>query len=74
MNGVTLGRELRRIRADIPVILVTGFDENIAHTEVEDSGLSAFLKKPLDADLLGRTIWRIFNELDETEAQISAKS
>jgi len=72
MNGLVLGQELLRIRPDIPVILVTGFTENITHADIEELGLAAFLEKPIDAGLLGRSIREILNQKAETETQISS--
>jgi nitrogen-specific signal transduction histidine kinase/CheY-like chemotaxis protein len=72
MNGVTLARELLSIRPDLPIVLVTGNHESVLDSEVEELGLSAFLKKPLDADLLGRTIWEILSGMDQATEETSS--
>ena len=49
MNGAEFVRELRRIRPDIPVIVISGLEE--AEDEYDDLGVR-FLLKPLPPDQL----------------------
>jgi CheY-like chemotaxis protein len=48
MTGVQLARALHDIRADLPVILYTGYSDGLAGREVEGAGLKAVLRKPVD--------------------------
>ena len=46
MDGEESCRELRRLGADVPVILTSGFNEAEAMARFEGLGLAGFLKKP----------------------------
>ena len=60
MTGAALADELRSIRADVPIILCTGFSHNIDAVKAEAQGIDAFLMKPLMIRDLGLTIQRVF--------------
>jgi len=47
MTGIQLAQELLRIRADLPVILFTGFDESITSELLKETGIREFLMKPV---------------------------
>lgn len=47
LTGKDLARELMRIRLDIPVILCTGFSQQVAAEEAVKMGIKRFLMKPL---------------------------
>jgi PAS domain S-box-containing protein len=47
MTGDTLGKELMRIRPDIPVILFTGYSERISEEKARAIGIREFAMKPL---------------------------
>jgi len=47
MTGKDLAKELMSIRSDIPVILCTGFSEQIDERGAEEMGISAFVMKPI---------------------------
>ncbi|HUH65044.1 MAG TPA: response regulator [Syntrophales bacterium] len=47
MTGVELAREIHRIRADVPVIVCTGFSELINEREAGRLGIEKLLMKPL---------------------------
>jgi len=47
MTGKELAKELMSIRADIPIILCTGFSEQIDENKAKGMGISAFLMKPI---------------------------
>jgi len=52
MNGVQLVREIRRINPDIPVIMMSGYDQNISLENAEDYGVDVFVTKPVSIDQL----------------------
>jgi FixJ family two-component response regulator len=54
MSGDEVLKEIRAIRAEIPVILSSGFSEVEALRRFADQGLSGFLQKPYTASALGR--------------------
>jgi PAS domain S-box-containing protein len=47
MTGDVLAGRLLDIRPDLPVILCTGYSEQVTHETASDLGISAFLMKPL---------------------------
>jgi len=52
MNGEETAAELQRIRAEVPIILSSGYSEQEVTTRFAGKGLAAFLKKPyVPADL-----------------------
>ena len=59
MTGVALAGELRRRRAQLPVILASGYSEELA-----EGGYSAFefLAKPYSADQLARVLARVLSK------------
>lgn len=52
MNGAETFRELRRLRADVPVLLSSGYDEQQATSQFAGEGLAGFLQKPYRATQL----------------------
>jgi PAS domain S-box-containing protein len=56
MTGERLARELMKIRPEIPIILCTGFSEQINEQKAKDVGIKAFLMKPLTLNRLARTV------------------
>ena len=53
MTGVAMAKELRQRRADLPVVLTSGYSEELA-----DSGYEGFefLPKPYSADQVSRVL------------------
>ena len=47
MTGKDLAKALMSIRSDIPIILCTGFSEQIDENEAREMGISAFVMKPI---------------------------
>jgi PAS domain S-box-containing protein len=47
MTGIQLAREIKKIRPDIPVILCTGFSENVNEDNFKSMGIDAFVLKPI---------------------------
>ncbi len=56
ITGIELARELMKIRPDIPLILCTGFSEDISEEEVKSLGFREYIKKPILRDLLAKAI------------------
>ncbi len=50
MGGEETLRHLRKIRADVPVILTSGYSQADAMRRMEGKGVSAFLQKPFTVD------------------------
>jgi CheY-like chemotaxis protein len=56
MTGERLAQELISIRPDIPIILCTGFSEQINEQKAKAIGIRAFLMKPLTVNQLAKTV------------------
>jgi len=52
MNGTEMARELRKLGAKLPVIITSGFDENVAMKTFEPGEITAFLQKPYSSEEL----------------------
>jgi PAS domain S-box-containing protein len=66
MTGDRLAAELRHIRPDIPIILCTGFSEQIAEESARPSAIQEFLMKPLLRKDMAEAVRRV---LDRAKAK-----
>jgi signal transduction histidine kinase/DNA-binding response OmpR family regulator len=56
MTGDKLAMEIRKIRADIPVVICTGYSERLLEERFKVIGISAFVMKPILMDKLARAV------------------
>jgi PAS domain S-box-containing protein len=59
MTGMTLARELQRLRPDLPVILCSGSHEGLAPERVAAQGIAAVLLKPWTPQELAHAIQQV---------------
>jgi len=59
MSGTEAFREMRRLRADVPVILLSGYSEHDAMRTIEDAPLTTFVKKPFKIEELVQIIHKM---------------
>ena len=52
MDGLGLLREIKVLRADLPVIMVTAYGDDERRRKASEFGASEFVTKPVDFDLL----------------------
>ena len=71
MGGEQLAVEMRMNRADIPIILRTGYSDSITPESSKSIGISGFLYKPFEIQELGRVVR---NVLDEANSAITSKT
>ena len=62
MTGKDLAKELMSNRADIPIILCTGFSEQIDENKAKGMGISAFLMKPIVMQDMADTIRQVLDK------------
>ena len=62
MSGVELAPRLLEIRADIPIILCTGFSEMINENKAKALGIREFVMKPVVRDEIARIIRKVLDE------------
>jgi len=58
MSGLELAQRIRRVRADLPIILYSGHGEGLAGAEAGAARLCAVMRKPIDPVELGRVLTR----------------
>ena len=59
MTGVELAAKAMRLRPDLPVILCTGFSEQLDGRQAREMGVRAYLHKPLTSKELLATVHRV---------------
>jgi signal transduction histidine kinase/ActR/RegA family two-component response regulator len=62
MTGIRLTGELKALRPDIPVILCTGFSEEIDEENYKARGISGFIMKPLALEKIAGEIRRVLEK------------
>jgi CheY-like chemotaxis protein len=63
MTGLQLTVELKKIRPDIPVIICTGFSENINEKTYKSHGVCDFFMKPVTKKELAAVIRHVLDPL-----------
>ena len=66
MDGEECFQELRRIRADVPVILSSGYNEGAVTQRFVGKGLADFVQKPYRTDVLRESLQRLLGNSNET--------
>lgn len=54
--GLELGKEMREVRPEIPIILCSGYSEDIEKLDIQGSGITTALKKPITFEILSKEI------------------
>ncbi len=62
LSGTDLARELLAIRADLPIILTTGFAATLTAGRIQAMGIRELLLKPLSMQALGAAVHRVLVE------------
>ncbi len=62
MSGIELAQAIWAVDSTIPIILMTGFSEEIGHSEAKELGFRGFLTKPIDNSALARTLQAALGE------------
>ncbi len=61
LTGNVLAGELLKIRPDLPIILMTGFNETISAEKAKELGLRDYLMKPVSAHTLAQAVRKALN-------------
>jgi len=64
MTGAELARKIMHIRQDIPVILCSGFSDQMNEVKAEKIGIRAFVMKPVIRSELAQIIRDVLNQKD----------
>jgi CheY-like chemotaxis protein len=62
MTGMQLAEKLLGLRGDIPIILITGFSEDIGEDAAKALGIREFLLKPSNAQALSEAVRRVLDQ------------
>ena len=62
MTGVELAKEILAIRADMPIIMCTGFSYVVDADKAKAAGIKAFAMKPLTKREIAKTIRKVLDE------------
>ncbi|MGD8658222.1 MAG: PAS domain S-box protein, partial [Desulfobacterales bacterium] len=67
MTGDKLAIEVKKIRADIPVVICSGYSDEVMVNRAKQIGISAFLMKPLVIRDLANTVRDVLGKTDSSE-------
>jgi PAS domain S-box-containing protein len=62
MTGVSLAKKLMEIRPEIPVIICTGYSEQIDESRAKELGIKGFLMKPFTIRELSKTVRQVLDD------------
>lgn len=71
MTGLQLAGKIKEIRADIPIIMCTGFSEGVNKKNYKSLGIDGFFMKPI---VISKLAQLVRNLLDENRANVTYKS
>ncbi len=67
VKGIDLARKARDIRAEIPIVIITGFAHKVPQGEVEGLGNCACLQKPFSSQELLSTVQKLLHKQQGSE-------
>jgi PAS domain S-box-containing protein len=67
MTGLQLAREIKRIRIDIPIIILSGYNLDMTREQIKGFGVSDFISKPINMKKLARVVRRVLDKRQKTE-------
>ncbi len=62
MTGYQLAQEILSVRSDIPIIICTGFSEQINKSQAEMIGVKSFLMKPVIKSNMAQVVRKVLDE------------
>ena len=62
LSGRELAAELLKIRADLPIILCTGYSAQVSEENAGEIGVREFCTKPLDREKLTAAVRRVLDD------------
>jgi YesN/AraC family two-component response regulator len=64
LTGTDLAREVRLLRADIPIVLMSGYSGALLHARAREVGIREILRKPLQSKDLAECLGRVLGSLE----------
>ena len=71
MTGIDLAMALMDYRADIPIILCTGFSEKITEENAKSLGIREFIMKPFAIQDVAQTVRKVLDERNGEDLKVS---
>jgi len=62
MTGVELAKEIIKINSSIPIVLCTGFSEQVNEIKAKELGLTAYIMKPFSIQEIVKTIRKVLDK------------
>ncbi len=62
MTGIDLAKEILAIRADMPILMCTGFSDLVNADSAKAAGIRAFAMKPLTKAEIAKAIRKVLDE------------
>ncbi len=62
MTGLDLAKQLHKIEKDVPVVIMTGYDENLSVEILEKSGIQKIIGKPIRLNTLAAIIRMVLDK------------
>lgn len=62
MNGVTLVKRIRQLSSQIPILMITAFDDSELHRQAVELSIQTILRKPVDIVQLYQTVSGLLQE------------
>ncbi len=66
LTGTNLAKKIKELRADIPIILCTGFSEAVTRESSKEMGIDEYMMKPLAVNELAKTVHRLLKDKRKT--------
>ncbi|KAA3655898.1 MAG: PAS domain S-box protein [Calditrichaeota bacterium] len=66
MTGLELTREVKKVRSDLPVIMITGYSEKLSEGLIHGYGISQIISKPIRTTEITGAIGKVF-DLEQNE-------
>jgi CheY-like chemotaxis protein len=66
MNGIQLAQKIKKIKADIPIIISTGFSEQLTDEKCQALGIQGYVMKPVIIRELAETIRNVLDAFGES--------
>jgi len=71
MTGMELAQSIKDIRPDLPVILCSGYNDDIVEEKANLTGVSAFISKPIDTRKILSTTRKLLSNRDYVSPNVS---
>jgi len=62
MNGLEVARQIHAVRADLPVILATGFKGTVTDRQLHDAGICELVEKPISLTAIAGVLQKLLGK------------